>query len=347
MYYNPAKTLGSMLEANTFCFMGLLFASVVSLGSMGMYWFFEVQSGWEWLADALGILWIGLGMSAIAWTKLWMAKPTFNAGEISLLFPEFTTKLQHSLQHDIHHTFHSVIFSTHDHSPELTSLFRIVREGGIDMLLEVALIIFLGAIITNIVCYTLWPQRATRNLHDTMAKTLDSFSTVLNLVIQTFLLEEPVHQPSQERIKRAVESHQASFTALKKNLMEAQSERWFGGPSKPSGQDDPRAQMCSGQAYEDAIDSLNRLGQHLNGLRGGISLQFELIKANRDGKLVLRNRRSGLPPVVEGQEYGTLDEDGSMLQAAADMFGDIVDDLGSPLKALSVRAFHFIFTALC
>ncbi len=80
MYYNPAKTLGAMLEANFFCSMGLVFASFVSLGSMGMYWFFEVQSGWEWLADTLVILWIGLGISTLAWTKLWMRKPTFNAG---------------------------------------------------------------------------------------------------------------------------------------------------------------------------------------------------------------------------------------------------------------------------
>ena len=47
---------------------------------MSMYWFLEVKSGWEWLADALAILWIGLGMSTIAWMKMWMAKPTFNTG---------------------------------------------------------------------------------------------------------------------------------------------------------------------------------------------------------------------------------------------------------------------------
>lgn len=309
VYYNPAKTLGAMLEANFFCSMGLVFASFVSLGSMGMYWFFEVQSGWEWLADTLVILWIGLGISTLAWTKLWMRKPTFNA------------------------------------ACSMTSIILfivIVREGGVDMLLEVAFIIFLGAIITNIVCYTLWPQRATRNLHDTMIKTLDSFSTVLTLITQTFLLEEPVRQPSHEKILRAVESHQASFTALKKNLMEAQSERWFGGPDRPSGEDGPYSRNSSGQAYQDAIDSLNRLGQHLNGLRGGISLQYDLIKANRDGKLVLRNRRSQLSPIVEGQEESTVEEDNAMLQAAADMFGDIVDDLGPPLNALSVTYSHHL-----
>ena len=69
-----------MFEADTFCLMGLLFSAFVSLSSMSMYWFLEVKSGWEWLADALAILWIGLGMSTIAWMKMWMAKPTFNTG---------------------------------------------------------------------------------------------------------------------------------------------------------------------------------------------------------------------------------------------------------------------------
>lgn len=69
-----------MVEADVFCFMGLLFAAFVSLSSMSMFWFFEVKPGLEWLADSLVLLWIGLGMSAVAWMKVWMAKPTFNTG---------------------------------------------------------------------------------------------------------------------------------------------------------------------------------------------------------------------------------------------------------------------------
>ena len=82
MYFNPAKTVGAMFEADAFCMMGVLYATFISLGSMSMYWFFEVQPGWEWLADSLVILWIGLGMSSMAYMKMWMDKPTFNTGEI-------------------------------------------------------------------------------------------------------------------------------------------------------------------------------------------------------------------------------------------------------------------------
>ena len=87
VYFNPAKTVGGMLEADTFCAMGVVYATFISLCSMSMYWFFETQSGWEWLADSLVILWIGVGMSIMAWMKMWMAKPTFNTGMSQLPSP--------------------------------------------------------------------------------------------------------------------------------------------------------------------------------------------------------------------------------------------------------------------
>lgn len=70
-----------MLEADIYCVMGLAFASFISLGSMYTYWALEPHAGWEWLADGLVLLWIGVGMSMVAWFKLWIAKPTFNPGE--------------------------------------------------------------------------------------------------------------------------------------------------------------------------------------------------------------------------------------------------------------------------
>ena len=84
MYFNPAKTLGAMVEADVFCMMGLVFATLVSLSSMSVYWFFELQPGWDWLADVLVLFMIGLVMSFVAWMKVWMAKPTFNIGEVGM-----------------------------------------------------------------------------------------------------------------------------------------------------------------------------------------------------------------------------------------------------------------------
>jgi hypothetical protein len=79
VYFNPAKTAGGMVEADTYCLMGLAFAAFVCLSSTSSFWWFEVKPGWEWLADAIIIFWVGIGMSVVAWMKLWMDKVMVSA----------------------------------------------------------------------------------------------------------------------------------------------------------------------------------------------------------------------------------------------------------------------------
>ena len=166
-----------------------------------------------------------------------------------------------------------------------------------------------------------------------MVKTLDSFSTLISLLTGTFLLKDELFHPSQEKISKAVADHQATFTGLKKYLAEARSERLCNGPTTS----DP---------YEDAVDSLTRLAQHLNGLRSGTSLQYDFAKAHRDGKVALRSShgKTSFANVLEtnGDVKGKAaaaaldDTEDVMLRAAAAMFGDLVGELDSPLRALSV-----------
>ena len=217
---------------------------------------------------------------------------------------------------------------THDRS--------VVKEGGVETLLQVALVVAIGACVSNLVCVALWPQSAKKNLQANMVKTLDSFSTLLSLLTGTFLLEDELFHPSQDKISKAVADHQAAFTGLKKNLDEARSERLCDGPT---------ARSRSGDLYEDAVDSLTRLAQHLNGLRSGTSLQYDLAKAHRDGKRVSLRRR--VQPTTKGKaasEGGGEDSitEDVMLRAAAAMFGDLVGELDSPLRALSVSHGRFV-----
>ncbi|KAG1725283.1 Fusaric acid resistance protein-like-domain-containing protein [Suillus paluster] len=307
VYYNPAKTMGGMMEADSYCACAFLYAAFVCLGSMSTFWSLEAIPGWEWLADALVILWVGVGMWGLTWMKVWMAKPTFNSACSMTV----------------------IILS-----------IVIVKEGGWETLLEVTSIVLLGMILSNLVCFTLWPQSATENLQSNMTKTLDSFSTLLGMLTNTFLLEEPIRQPSQDKIHQAVENHQASFTSLKRNMGEAKSE-WFSGLRGQGGK-------ASRQAYEDAVDSLTRLAQHLNGLRSGTRLQYELTKAHSEGRLTLKRHiqtngkeraPSGYPTGKRRMSNGGVDikddADEVLLQAAADMFGDLIDELGPPLKVLT------------
>ncbi|KAJ7933967.1 hypothetical protein B0H13DRAFT_2227384 [Mycena leptocephala] len=277
VYFNPAKTMGGMVEADLYCFMGLMYSAFVCLSSMTMFWWLETKPGWEWLADFLVIVWIGVSMSVVAWMKVWMASPSFNT-------------------------------------------------GGLQTLLQVSFIVLCGSVTSNLVCYAIWPQSATSALQANMTKTLDSFSTLLGLLTNAFLLEEGLQQPSHERLMKAVANHQSSFTSLKKNLKEAQSEWVKGSSGVPGG--------GLGSAYEDAVDSMNRLAQHLNGLRGGTRLQYDLTKAGVVGHSKKAANGSGKQK-AEHVSIVVEDEAAAMLKAAAEMFGDLVDDLGPPLKALS------------
>ena len=63
-----------------FCFLGLAYATFVSLCSMSMFWWIDLKPGLEWLAALFALLWIGFGMAGVTWTKAWMNKPSFGTG---------------------------------------------------------------------------------------------------------------------------------------------------------------------------------------------------------------------------------------------------------------------------
>ncbi|KAH7339754.1 Fusaric acid resistance protein-like-domain-containing protein [Rhizoctonia solani] len=285
VYYNPAKTIGGMIEADMFCLVGAAFASFASLMATDSFWFFEVQPGWEWLADVLVLAWLGLAMTLIAWSKLWVGKPTFGS------------------------------------ACSMTSIILfvvIVKEGSAEVLAQVLLITALGITISNVVCFVLWPESATTNLQQEMSKTLNSFSTLLKMLTNTFLLDEE-QSVRRATLMRAADAHQKSFTSLKKVLAEARVERC-----------DPRMQRTA-KVYDEAVLGLNHLGQHFGGLRSGTKLQFELIQSRR------KARGKSNSKVFEEDGKG-VDMDGKedeYVKTAEAMFGSLVDDVGPPMKKLS------------
>ncbi|KAG6820973.1 hypothetical protein H0H93_008602 [Arthromyces matolae] len=298
VYYNPAKTQGGMIEADIFCLAGLFFAAFVCLSSVNMFWWLELSPGWEWLGDLTVILWIGISMSLVSWFKVWMANPSFNTAC----------------------SMTAIIISV-----------VIVKEGGLPTLLQVTTIVLCGSGVSNLVCYLIWPQSAISSLQTNMTKTLDSFSTVLSMLTNTFLLEGGVHKKAHlDKMQKAVENHQNSFTSLKKSVSEARTE-WFlrGNPAGALPEDTGK------QAYEDAVASINRLGQHLNGLRSGTRLQYDLTKAGVVRGTPRKAQKSSQLPLDLSGSSDYDDEEVAMLKTSAIMFGDLVDDLGPPLKALS------------
>ncbi|KAF8507480.1 Fusaric acid resistance protein-like-domain-containing protein [Hysterangium stoloniferum] len=200
------------------------------------------------------------------------------------------------------------------------------KEGSFDTLLQVSFIVLIGSLISNFICLSLWTESATANLQADISVALSSFSTLFQTLTRTFLLDPDFHL-KQSKLLRAIDAHQASFTSLKRNLTEAHSEWIFRFGNRD-------------EAYDDAVDCLNRLAQHLGGMRSGTSIQRELAKAVKEGKIVVQPVGIGTPKRNKGkhnafEELTGEGEETETLKAAAAMFGDLVDDLGPPTSALA------------
>ena len=152
-----------------------------------------------------------------------------------------------------------------------------------------------SACITNLTCFLLFPVSATTRLQTSISKSLTSFSTLLDRLCATFLLERTLVKDSHTTLRDAVTSHAAAFKKLKADLSEAKHERIV----------DPRIRGRHLELYDAAIGSLARLAQHLAGLRGSTKLQEGLLKASREGRIRLdlvldsRTMPSISPSVVE------------------------------------------------
>ncbi|CAA7263185.1 unnamed protein product [Cyclocybe aegerita] len=304
VYFNPAKTVGAMIEADLFCLFGLFYAAFVCLLAMTLFWWLELKSGWEWLGDLIVVILIGVSMSVLAWMKVWMENPSFNTACSMTAIIMFVV---------------------------------LVKEGDLTELLQVTAIVLFGSAISNLVCFLLWPQNAISNLQNSMTQTLESFSTLLPMITKIFLLENDTesHILDMEKVQKAVESHQNSFTSLRKNLREAKSEWIFTRAYEDVAHDfsagTGSSSVSGRESYEEAVDCLNRLGQHLNGLRSGTRLQYELTKAG----LKRQADRRGNGDLSHPSDSRAVEDEQVLLKAAAAMFGDLVDELGPPMRALA------------
>ncbi|CAO1636073.1 unnamed protein product [Parajaminaea phylloscopi] len=246
VYFHPARTFGSMIEADIFAVVA--FAYSMSLSIISMLTAEKLHSlGKPDLSNAISVLFfVGGGMGLVGWAKLKVGKPTFSTACSLVYVSTFTVVVKEG--------------STH------------LGRFETDKVWQVSLVVFAGTIVSNIVCFLFWPQRATTNLVNDMARSLDAYATLLKLLTRTFLLEDPstIHVRSS-RLRAATQAHRTAFASLNKNLLEAKYEAIFD------------ARMHGNSALlESLVTSLQRLGQHLGGLRSSCMVQSEILSTSRD-----------------------------------------------------------------
>lgn len=248
VYFHPAKTLGAMIEADIFALGAFIYAVTLGFCSMAVAVFLH-ETDRIVISDIISVLvFLGLGMALVGYAKIKVAKPQFNTACSLISIIVFTV---------------------------------VVKEGSLHLghisaakTTQVTLVVLAGSFISNVVCFCVWPQSATTNLQSDIVRNLRGFSTLLRVLTKTFLLEDPSNfHFKSDRIKRAIDDHHDSFTSLKKNLEEAKLESLF----------DLRMRGLSAN-YVEATDSLNRLAQHLTGLRSSCGLQHQIMAARREAQ---------------------------------------------------------------
>lgn len=157
------------------------------------------------------------------------------------------------------------------------------KEGAVhigafetDAILQMVFIVGIGVLISNFVCFTLWPGSAAAKLQGDINKTLDSFATLITMLARTFLLEEEM-STSVKHLKKAINAHEASFTGLKTSLADAKLELL-----------DPRIQRSANE-YDAIVKSMTRLAQNLTGLRSGCTLQNDILRARKQRRATLQS----------------------------------------------------------
>lgn len=134
---------------------------------------------------------------------------------------------------------------------------------------------------------------------------------------------------TQTSLEQAITAHSAAFTKLKADLAEAQHESIF----------DRRINRAQKERFSAVIDSLTRLAQHLNGLRGGIDLQTRLLEAQDE-----EERSATSSDQIMDYQLGspTLEEIADMVET----FMQFRDEVGDSMRELCV-SFRIIFSPLC
>lgn len=262
VYFHPARTFGSMIEADIFALVAFAYSMLLSIVSMLTAERLHDLKHPNLSNTISVVFFLGGGMALVGWAKLKVGKPTFNTACSLVYVSTFSVMVKEG--------------STH------------LGRFETDKAWQVSLVVLAGTLVSNLVCFVFWPQRATTNLVNDISRSLDAYATLLKILTRTFLLEDPasIHIGSS-RLVAATKAHHNAFASLGKNLAEARYEAAF----------DSRMRGRTNR-IEDFVTSLQRLGQNLGGLRSSCLVQSEILASlsrqglNRNDPNEAQNRSS-------------------------------------------------------
>ena len=239
VYFHPARSQGSMVEAVGCAAVAFLYAVFICFSSMGV----SILFGRTLDVIVLGhiivlVIFCGGGLGIVGWTKQRLGHPLVNI------------------------------------SCSLTSLAIITvvtKEGAVqaatfsdDKVVQVMKMIVLGVIATTAVSLVIYPVSARNDLKKDLVQITDSFGELLSTITRAFLTGSEA-ELKQKHFLDASDKYKKVLNSLTKNLKEAKYEHYASGTEKEYVLE-AQLLLC-----------IQRLSQNIGGLRSAATTQFLLL----------------------------------------------------------------------
>lgn len=236
VYFHPARSLGSMLDALLLAATAFLYIAVISLLSMSVTAFFAdtvhlIEAGHAIVL----VVFLGGGLGLVGWVKLRKNDPLVNIacsltslGTITVLTKEGAVQAG-------------------DYS--FTSILQILK------------MIVAGVIATMLVSVMIFPVSARRKLRKTLLDVTDSLSDMLAMITSSFLSGDE-SELENSTLSRISEQHKKLSSSIAQSLKEAKYEHYLLGTER--------------QALVEArlAQCIERISQSIGGLRSAAAMQF-------------------------------------------------------------------------
>ncbi|KAK3373280.1 Fusaric acid resistance protein-like-domain-containing protein [Lasiosphaeria ovina] len=249
VYFHPARSAGSMIEAILCASVAVAYAEAVSILSMCTSVLFGSVLEMVPLAHALVLaVFIGGGFGFMGWAKQKMNNPLVDVGSTlaSLAVIGVVTK-------------ETAVFSNVFSNQKIVQIFKML---------------VMGITTTTAVNLLVWRVSAVDLLRQSMTKASTSLGDMLAMITRGFLSGSEDDLLSSE-FAAASSAYTAVYPQLAKNLREAKFERYFLGRERLYRLD--RA----------VVRSMETLAQSIGGLRSAANTQFALLKESTDPESAL------------------------------------------------------------
>ncbi|KAF9733107.1 hypothetical protein PMIN01_08790 [Paraphaeosphaeria minitans] len=238
VYFHPARSVGSMIEAILLAFAAFLYAAFISFTSMAVSVFFGRQHLLVVGHIIVLIVFCGGGLGLVGWTKQKLGNPLVNV------------------------------------ACSLTSLALITvltKEGAVQAatfsyikVWQVLKMVIMGTVASSAVALLIRPSSARNEFRDTFIKATDAMGEMLTHITRSFLSGSEADLKTPEFL-RASDQSKSTYKTLVKNLGEAKYEHYTLGTEEEY------------KIASRLVKCLEELMQSIGGLRSAAETQFTLL----------------------------------------------------------------------